>query len=156
VKIHLLVNGEPREWECEVHEFLTEALRRHGLVGTKRGCENGACGACAVLLDGREVPSCIVLAAQADGHEITTIEGLGDPRHVHPIQAAFVAATAVQCGFCTPGMVVATKELLDHNPTPSAADARRRLAGHYCRCTGQIKPIQAVLDAAERVKGAQP
>jgi aerobic-type carbon monoxide dehydrogenase small subunit (CoxS/CutS family) len=147
------VNGRKVIWHIEPYEFLTEVLRRHGLIGTKRGCESGDCGACAVLLDGREVSSCILLAAQADGHEIVTIEGLADGERPHPVQEAFVDAGAIQCGFCTPGMIVATRALLDECPEPSEADARSALAGHLCRCTGYTKPIGAVLDAADRMRG---
>ena len=152
MKISLTVNGRSVTWACEPHEFLTEVLRREGLIGTKRGCEQGDCGACAVLLDGVEVPSCIVLAAQADGHEVLTIEGLGSFDAPHPIQRAFVDETAIQCGYCTPGMVIATKALLDENPTPEVGDVRETLAGHVCRCTGYVKPIKAVLSAAEKMR----
>jgi putative selenate reductase molybdopterin-binding subunit len=146
------LNGRPVTWECEPHELLLDALRRHGLTGTKRGCETGECGACSVLLDGEEVPSCVVLAAQASGHDVVTVEGVGDFAKPHPIQEAFVDSTAVQCGFCTPGMVIAVKALLDKNPSPTERDAREALAGHPCRCTGHVKPIQAVLEAAARVR----
>ncbi len=149
MKITLTLNGEPTELTAEPHEFLLEVLRRHGLIGTKRGCEEGDCGACSVLLDGEEAPSCIVLAAQADGHEVTTIEGLGSFREPHPIQEAFVDATAIQCGFCTPGMVIATKALLDRTPSPSDQEAREALAGHPCRCTGYTKPLRAVQAVAQ-------
>lgn len=152
MKLELKVNGEAVLWECEPHEFLTEVLRAHGLIGTKRGCETGDCGACAVLLDGVEVPSCITLAAQAAGHEITTIEGLGDFDQPHPLQQSFVDHTAIQCGYCTPGMVIAAKSLLDHTPAPSEQEVRESLAGHVCRCTGYVKPIQAVLAAAEQAR----
>lgn len=152
MKIELEVNGARAEWECEPHEMLTEVLRRNGLVGVKRGCETGDCGACSVLLDGEEVPSCLMLAAQAHGHRITTIEGLGDFAAPHPIQLAFVDATAVQCGFCTPGMVIATKALLAEKPEPTNKDVRECLAGHPCRCTGHKKPIEAVLAAAEALR----
>lgn len=150
MKIEMKVNGESVAWECEPHEFLTEVLRREGLIGTKRGCESGDCGACAVLVDGIEVPSCITLAAQAAGHEVTTIEGLGTFDAPHPIQREFVDATAIQCGFCTPGMVIATKALLDTTPDPTVQEVRETLAGHVCRCTGYVKPIQAVLAAARK------
>lgn len=147
MKIELTLNGEPTTLEAEPHEFLLEAIRRTGLTGTKRGCESGDCGACAVIVDGDEVPSCIVLAAQAGGHSVTTIEGIGTFMKPHPIQLAFVDATAVQCGYCTPGMVVATKACLDKREPGSClneAEARELLAGHVCRCTGYTKPIQAV------------
>lgn len=148
--IEMIVNGQTVHWRIEPHEFLTEVLRKNGLKGVKRGCESGDCGVCAVLMDGREIPSCIVLAAQADGHEIVTIEGLGSREQPHAIQRAFVDNTAVQCGFCTPGMVIATKDLLDRHASPSEAEARAQLAGHYCRCTGHVKPIRAVLAAAQK------
>ncbi|MCA8922369.1 MAG: (2Fe-2S)-binding protein [Planctomycetes bacterium] len=156
MRSELEVNGARVAWEHEPHEFLTEVLRREGLKGTKRGCESGDCGACAVLLDGEEVPSCLVLAAQAHGHAVETIEGVGSFEAPHPIQEAFLDATAIQCGYCTPGMVLATKALLAETPNPTEADARACLAGHLCRCTGYVKPIQAVLSAAQRCQaGAQ-
>jgi len=148
------INGKPVTWDIPEGEFLTETLRRHGLIGTKRGCESGDCGACAVLLDGREVNSCVLLAAQASGHEIVTIEGIGNARAPHPIQEAFVDAGAVQCGYCTPGMVIATHALLAYNPRPTRDDARAALAGHLCRCTGYVKCLDAVELAAERVSAA--
>ncbi len=144
------INGRPVRWHLRPHEFLTELLRRQGLIGTKRGCESGDCGACTVLLDGREVNSCIVLAAQASGHDIVTIEGLTDAGKLGDVQQAYVDAGAVQCGFCTPGMVVATHALLENKPSPGRDDAKEALAGHLCRCTGYVKPIEAILLAAER------
>lgn len=148
------VNGAPVTWEIEPYEMLVEVLRRHGLTGTKRGCESGECGACSVLLDGVEVASCITLAAQASGHTIETIESMGTFDAPHPIQEAFVDTGAVQCGFCTPGMVMATKALLDRTTTPTEDDARQALASHMCRCTGHVKPVEAVLLAADRVRAA--
>ena len=148
MKIELTLNGQATTIEAEPHEFLTEVLRREGLIGTKRGCESGDCGVCAVLVDGDEVASCILLAAQAHGHEVTTIEALGSFDEPSPIQTAFCDTTAVQCGFCTPGMVIATQAYLEHTPDPSPAQARELLAGHICRCTGYVKPLQAVLTAA--------
>ncbi|MAE70470.1 MAG: (2Fe-2S)-binding protein [Gemmatimonadetes bacterium] len=153
MKIELRVNDRDVSWDCEPHEFLTEVLRRNGLTGTKRGCESGDCGACAVMLDGREAPSCIVLAAQAAGHEITTIESIGSFEAPHAIQEAFVDRTAIQCGYCTPGMVIAAKALIDRNPAPSEREVRRHLAGHVCRCTGHVKPVAAVLEAARGMEG---
>ena len=142
------VNGVAVSWAFEPWEFLVEVLRRNALIGTKRGCEGGDCGACAVLMDGREVNACIVLAAQASGHDILTIEGVAIDGRPDPIQEAFVVTGAVQCGFCTPGMVIATRALLAETPAPTDADARQALAGHLCRCTGYVKPIAAVLEAA--------
>ena len=154
MKVELTLNGERVSLEAEPWEFLTEVLRRHGLIGTKRGCENGDCGACAVLLDGEEAPSCIVLAAQAHGHAVETIESVGSFERPHPIQEAFVDCTAVQCGYCTPGMVMATKALLAREPRPCERDAREVMAGHLCRCTGYVKPIQAVLKAADTCRAS--
>ena len=149
MKIEFELNGSAVVWECAPHQFLTEVLREHGLLGTKRGCESGDCGACTVLIDGVEVPSCIILAAQASGHRITTIEGLGSFDAPHRLQEAFADNTAIQCGFCTPGMILAAKALLDRNPHPSEREVRECLAAHPCRCTGYVKPIKAVLVAAE-------
>lgn len=155
MKFEATVNGREVVWEIEPHEFLTEVLRRHGLIGTKRGCESGDCGVCAVLLDGREVNSCILLAAQASGRDIVTIEGLGDFDEPNPVQLAFVDTGAIQCGFCTPGMVIATEGLLRHQPEPTRQEAAECMAGHLCRCTGYVKPIDAVLDAAARRSGKE-
>lgn len=152
MKVDLDVNGASVSWECEPHEMLTELLRRNGLLGTKRGCESGDCGACSVLMDGEEVPSCLVLAAQAAGHSVTTIESLGDFAHPHELQQSFVDHTAIQCGYCTPGMLLAAKAMLDVNPAPSELDVRECLAGHPCRCTGYVKPIEAVLAAAATMR----
>jgi len=148
------VNGRDVAWDFEAHEFLTELLRRNGLIGTKRGCESGDCGACAVLVDGVEVNSCTLLAAQVSGHEVVTIEGIGLVTNALPLQEAFVDTGAVQCGFCTPGMIVATHALLESEPEPSEAQAREVLAGHLCRCTGYVKPVEAVLEAAARLRAA--
>lgn len=150
--IELEVNGKAVCWECAPGAFLTEVLREHGLLGTKRGCESGDCGACSVLLDGEEVPSCLVLAAQAAGHSVTTVEALGTFEAPHPLQKAFVEHTAIQCGYCTPGMLLAAKSLLDRNTDPSEGEVREALAAHPCRCTGYVKPIQAVLGAARDMR----
>lgn len=149
------VNGRAVRWHLRQGEFLTELLRRQELIGTKRGCESGECGACTVLLNGRETNSCILLAAQANGHDIVTIEGLAEQGKASDVQQAYVDAGAVQCGFCTPGMVVATHALLEEQPAPDEADARAALAGHLCRCTGYIKPIDAILLAARRRQETQ-
>ena len=152
------VNGQPVRWDHEPWEMLTEVIRRNRLIGTKRGCETGDCGACTVLLDGAETNSCVLLAAQASGHDIVTIEGLGNADAPHPIQEAFVDAGAVQCGFCTPGMILGAKALLERCPDPTRRDASEALAGHLCRCTGYVKCVDAVLDSAERLRarGEQP
>ena len=151
-KIHVetIVNGEPLEFLCAGHESLLAALRdRLGLTGTKEGCATGDCGACSVLVDGRLVPSCLVLAAEAQGRRITTIEGIADGNTLHPLQQKFLERAALQCGICTPGFIVAAKALLDANPRPTEEEARYWLAGNLCRCTGYDKIIRAVLDAAE-------
>jgi carbon-monoxide dehydrogenase small subunit len=152
MRISLTVNGELREAEVWGGESLLSALREQlDLPGSKNACEQGECGSCSVLLDGALVCSCLVLAAQADGHEVTTVEGLGDGDDVHRVQEAFVAAGAVQCGFCTPGLVMATVDLLDRNATPSDDEIREALSGNLCRCTGYQKIFEAVRLAAVAV-----
>jgi aerobic carbon-monoxide dehydrogenase small subunit len=152
VRIGLLVNGEQREAEVWPGESLLYALReRLGLPGSKNACEQGECGSCSVLLDGRLVCACLVLAAQADGHEVVTVEGLAGDGELHRVQAAFVEAGAVQCGFCTPGLVVATAALLERRPDPSDDEIREALSGNLCRCTGYAKIFDAVRLAAGRV-----
>jgi aerobic carbon-monoxide dehydrogenase small subunit len=151
VRIELRVNGEPCEAEVWPGESLLFALReRLGLPGSKNACEQGECGSCSVLLDGVLVCSCLVLAAQADGHEIVTVEGLGDGDGLHRVQEAFVETGAVQCGFCTPGLVVAAADLLGRTPSPTDDEIREALSGNLCRCTGYAKIIDAVRLAAER------
>lgn len=150
-KLHIetTINGEPTEFLCEPQETLLAALRnRVGLTGTKEGCATGDCGACSVLFDGRLVPSCLVLAAEAQGHTVTTIEGLASGDRLHPIQQKFLEHAALQCGICTPGFIVAAKALLDRTPNPTEEQARFWLAGNLCRCTGYDKIIKAVLDTA--------
>jgi aerobic carbon-monoxide dehydrogenase small subunit len=150
VKIELTVNGEPRDADVWEGESLLFALReRLGLPGSKNACEQGECGSCSVLLDGTLVCACLVLAAQADGHELVTVEGLAEDGDLHRVQEAFVEAGAVQCGFCTPGLVVATADLLTHNPDPSDHEIREALSGNLCRCTGYAKIFDAVRLAAE-------
>jgi carbon-monoxide dehydrogenase small subunit len=149
VKISLFVNGEKRETEIWEGESLLFALReRLGLPGSKNACEQGECGSCSVLLDGTLVCSCLVLAAQADGHELVTVEGLGGDGRLHPVQEAFAETGAVQCGFCTPGLIVATADLLESNPDPSDDEIREALSGNLCRCTGYAKIFDAVRLAA--------
>jgi carbon-monoxide dehydrogenase small subunit len=149
VKISLLVNGEKHETEIWEGESLLFALReRLGLPGSKNACEQGECGSCSVLLDGTLVCSCLVLAAQADGHELVTVEGLGGDGRLHPVQEAFAETGAVQCGFCTPGLIVATADLLESNPDPSDDEIREALSGNLCRCTGYAKIFDAVRLAA--------
>ena len=151
MKIELRVNGEVREAEVWPGESLLFALReRLGLPGSKNACEQGECGSCSVLLDGTLVCACLVLAAQADGHEVVTVEGLAENGDLHAVQEAFVEAGAVQCGFCTPGLVVATVDLLKRRPDPSEDEIREALSGNLCRCTGYGKIFDAVRLAAER------
>jgi aerobic carbon-monoxide dehydrogenase small subunit len=149
VRIELRVNGEPFEAEIWEGESLLYALReRLGFPGSKNACEQGECGSCSVLLDGRLVCSCLVLAAQAEGHEVVTVEGLAEDGRLHRVQEAFVTTGAVQCGFCTPGFVVAAADLLDRTPDPSDDEIREALSGNLCRCTGYAKIFDAVRLAA--------
>ena len=150
MKIELRINGEPREAEVWEGESLLFALREGlGLPGSKNACEQGECGSCSVLLDGQLVCSCLVLAAQAQGHDVVTVEGLADDGRLHRVQEAFADAGAVQCGFCTPGFVVATADLLARNPSPSDDEIREALSGNLCRCTGYQKIFDAVRMAAQ-------
>jgi len=149
MRIELTVNGEPLEADVWAGESLLYVLReRLGLPGSKNACEQGECGSCSVLLDGRLVCACLVLAAQADGHELVTVEGLAEVDELHPVQAAFAETGAVQCGFCTPGFVVATADLLARSPNPSDDEIREALSGNLCRCTGYAKIFDAVRLAA--------
>ena len=146
MRLTCTVNGERLETDLDWEgESLLYVLReRLGLPGSKNACEQGECGSCSVLLDGTLVCACLVLAAQADGHEVTTVEGLGAGEELHPVQQAFVDAGAVQCGFCTPGLIMATHDLLERNPSPGDAEIREALAGNLCRCTGYEKILDAV------------
>jgi carbon-monoxide dehydrogenase small subunit len=151
VKIELRVNGEPRELDVWEGESLLFALREGvGLPGSKNACEQGECGSCSVLLDGELVCSCLVLAAQAEGHDVITVEGLAEGDRLHRVQEAFAEAGAVQCGFCTPGFVVAAADLLGRNPQPSEDEMREALSGNLCRCTGYAKIFDAVRLAAAK------
>jgi carbon-monoxide dehydrogenase small subunit len=151
VKISLTVNGDQHETEIWPGESLLYALReRLGLPGSKNACEQGECGSCSVLLDGTLVCACLVLAAQADGHELVTVEGLAEEAELHPIQQAFAETGAVQCGFCTPGLIVATVDLLARKPDPNEDEIREALSGNLCRCTGYAKIFDAVRLAAGR------
>jgi aerobic carbon-monoxide dehydrogenase small subunit len=151
MKISLTVNGDKRETEIWAGESLLYALReRLGLPGSKNACEQGECGSCSVLMDGTLVCACLVLAAQADGHELVTVEGLGENGELHHVQAAFAETGAVQCGFCTPGLIVATVDLLARNVQPSDDEIREALSGNVCRCTGYAKIFDAVRLAAGR------
>jgi len=148
------VNGETKEWSIAPGDLLLDVLRREGYFGVKRGCEKGECGACTVLLDGKPVNSCLVFAAQVEGRAILTIEGLAPANGLDPLQKAFLDHGAVQCGFCTPGMILTAKALLDRKPHPTEAEVRDAMAGNYCRCTGYKKPVEAVLAVAEQKNGA--
>ena len=153
MRLELEVNGEMREaegvWEGE--SLLYVLRERLGLPGSKNACEQGECGSCSVLLDGQLVCACLVLAAQADGRAVTTIEGLASGGELHPLQRAFVQAGAIQCGYCTPGLILATHDLLARNPEPTDAEIREALAGNLCRCTGYEKILDAVRLAGERM-----
>jgi len=149
VHVQATINGEEIEFLCEPRQSLLEVLRETlGLTGAKEGCNNGNCGACNVILDGALVNSCLVLAVEISGRNLTTIEGIATPQGLHPLQEKFIAQAALQCGFCTPGFIVASKALLDQNPNPSEGEVRQWLAGNLCRCTGYDRIVRAVLDAA--------
>jgi putative selenate reductase molybdopterin-binding subunit len=164
MKLEFTLNGARADWEIAPNESLLDALRRNGVFGVKRGCETGECGACAVLLDGVPVTTCTMLAAQADGHTIATVEALGEhPEQgwkltagLHPLQQAFIETGAIQCGYCTPAQLLAAQALLEANPDPTEADVRGALSGVLCRCTGYVKPVEAVLRAAARMRGEEP
>jgi carbon-monoxide dehydrogenase small subunit len=152
VRVQARLNGEEVEFLCEPRQSLLEVLRETmGLTGTKEGCNNGNCGSCNVILDGELVNSCLVLAAEIDGCSVITIEGIAGPQGMHPVQRAFLEHAALQCGFCTPGFIVAAKALLDRNPNPSENEVRHWLAGNLCRCTGYDKIVRAVMDAAQKM-----
>jgi carbon-monoxide dehydrogenase small subunit len=153
-QIKLTVNGKLYELSVPPGETLVEVIRDDlGLTGTKEGCGLGECGACTVIMEGKAVNSCLVLATEADGKQITTIEGLADGDKLHPIQQAFVDHGGFQCGFCTPGMIMSAKALLDKNPTPSEEEIRRGIAGNLCRCTGYTKIIESIKAAAKNMEG---
>jgi carbon-monoxide dehydrogenase small subunit len=143
--VTLKINGQTYEPAVEPNRTLLDVLREElNLTGTKRGCDLGECGSCTVLMDGQPVNSCLVLAHQAQGHEITTIEGLSQGHDLHPLQQAFVEKGAIQCGFCTPGMILSAKSLLDKNPVPSETEIRTAISGNLCRCTGYQKIVEAI------------
>ncbi len=156
-KVHVTtsINGDPTEFLCEPDETLLDVLRdRLGLTGSKEGCGTGDCGACSVTLNGRLVCSCLVLGAEAEGQEIGTIEGMAQGENLHVLQKKFIEHAALQCGICTPGLLVAAKSLLERNPDPTEEETRYWLAGNLCRCTGYDKIIRAVLDAAKEMREA--
>ncbi len=155
MKIEVKVNGVRREFEIDPGETLLELLRREGYKGVKKGCETGDCGACAVLLDGRAVNSCLVLAAKVDGRSVVTVEGLEKDGLLDPLQEAFLDAGAVQCGYCTPGMLIAATDLLSHNPDPSDKEIKEAISGNLCRCTGYVKQVEAIKLAVQRMRGGK-
>jgi len=147
--IHITVNDKPFDLEVEPNQTLLEVIREKlCLTGTKAGCLVGDCGACTVLVDGKPVNSCLILAVQADGKQITTIEGVETPQGLHPLQTAFVDKGAVQCGYCTPGMILSAKSLLDRNPRADEAEIRKAISGNLCRCTGYQKIVEAILSVS--------
>jgi aerobic carbon-monoxide dehydrogenase small subunit len=154
VKIHFFLNGEEKKIEAAPDRRVVDLLREDlSLTGTKEACGMGECGACTILVDGTTRLSCLMLAAQLEGHSITTIEGLGSRENLHPVQEAFVEKGAVQCGFCTPGMVLASVDLLREHPSPTREEIRKGLSGNLCRCTGYQKIVDAVEAAAPFLKG---
>lgn len=155
MKISIKINSEAKTYEIDPRELLLNFLRRIGWFGAKRGCDNGDCGACAVLVEGKAVNSCVMFAAQCKDREVVTIEGLGTVENPHPLQLSFVEHGGVQCGFCIPGLIISAKALLDENPSPAVNDIREALSGNLCRCTGYVKQISAVQTAAKRIRDAQ-
>jgi len=148
------INGEVTEFLCETQQTMLDVLRDViGLTGAKEGCASGDCGACSIQVDGRLVCSCLMLGVEAEGKSITTVEGVAQGDHLHPIQQKFLEHAALQCGFCTPGLIVAAKALLEENPNPTETETRYWLAGNLCRCTGYDKIIRAVMDAAAEMRG---
>jgi carbon-monoxide dehydrogenase small subunit len=148
------INGEPVEFLCETQQTLLDVLRNElNLTGSKEGCASGDCGACTVIVDGRMLCACLMLGVEAEGHAITTVEGIAEGDKLHPVQQRFLEYAALQCGFCTPGFIVATKALLDANPEPTESEIRYWLAGNLCRCTGYDKIVRAVQAAAADVRG---
>jgi len=147
------VNGDAQQFLCDPDTTLLDALREEmGLTGSKEGCGSGDCGACTVMLDGDMVCSCLVLAPEAEGRQVATIEGVAEGSQLHPVQRKFLEHGALQCGFCTPGFIMASKALLERNPNPSETEVRYWLAGNLCRCTGYDKIVRAVLDAAAELR----
>ncbi len=157
IPVSTRINGDEREFLCAPDETLLDVLRdRLGLTGSKEGCGTGDCGACSVMLNGRLVCSCLVLAAESEGAEVETIEGMAEGQVLHPLQRVFIEKAALQCGICTPGILVAAKALLEKNPDPSETEIRYWLAGNLCRCTGYDKIIRAVQEAAGEMRRLQP
>lgn len=153
MKIQVTINGKKKKVEIKGSETLLDMLRRLGYKSIKLGCGEGHCGSCTVIMDGKAVKSCVVMAGQAHDREIVTVEGLGTPDNPHPLQKHFVEKGAVQCGYCIPGMIMSAKALIDENPDPNEEDVREALDGNLCRCTGYVKQLEAVLSAAEEMRG---
>lgn len=152
-QIKVTVNGILHELSVQPWETLLDVIREHlGLTGTKEGCGLGECGACTIIMDGKTVNSCLVLAVEADSRVITTIEGLANGDELHPIQEAFIKCGGLQCGFCTPGMIMSAKALLEKNPSPDEEEVRKAIAGNFCRCTGYTKIIESVKVAAKNMQ----
>ena len=155
IRVSTVVNGDVTEYVCEPEETLLDVLRdRLGLTGAKEGCGTGDCGACSVILDGRLVCACLVLGAEAEGRAVETVEGMADGERLRPLQQKFIEHAALQCGVCTPGILIAAKALLEKNPDPTEEEIRFGLAGNLCRCTGYDKIVRAVADAARDMRGA--
>jgi len=151
VEIEFTLNGNPTKLRVKPNETLLDVLRsKLKLTGSKKGCNRGECGACTVLMNGKPVNSCLILAPKASGKEILTIEGLGSPDNLHPLQEAFIVNNTVQCGFCTPGMIMSAKALLDENPNPSREDIQEAISGNLCRCTGYLPIMEAILEASRK------
>ena len=153
-QIEIKVNGVMHEIDVQPQDTLLDVIRdKLGLTGTKEGCGLGECGACTVIMNGKTVNSCLVLAAEADGKQVTTIEGLAEGDKLHPIQQAFIDIGGLQCGFCTPGMIISAKAMLDENPNPTEEEIRRGISGNFCRCTGYTKIIQSIQAAVPKKEG---
>lgn len=150
--IRVTINGEPVLWQVKPGERVLDVLRREGFASVKHGCGEGDCGSCTILVDGETMRACLLLAGQMEGREITTVDALGTPEKPHPIQTAFVECGAVQCGFCTPGMILSAYALIKRIPDPTEEEVREALDGNLCRCTGYVKIVEAVLVAAKRMQ----
>jgi putative selenate reductase molybdopterin-binding subunit len=152
VEVAVTLNGQPEQWHVAPGETLMETLRKNAIYSVKHGCETGECGACAVLVDGVPRTTCVMLTAQAQGRAITTVESLGTAENMHLLQQEFLDSGAIQCGYCTPAMILSALELLRRNADPTAADVQDAFSGNLCRCTGYHKPVQAVLSAARKMR----
>lgn len=153
ITVSFILNGQPVKVDAGSSDMLLDVLRETlHLTGTKKGCGKGECGACTVIMDGRAVNSCMIPIARVSGSRIETIDGIGDPENLHPLQEAFIEKGAIQCGFCTPGMIMSAKALLDRNPDPSDAEIKEAISGNYCRCTGYKKIVEAIRTAARYMR----